>query len=121
METGRDLSESALGWCRVKRRDIDEVNLMHAETLAAAKNLGDIESRLEVIQYKDHLLTAGCSRCIFLTLLGITPQHLLVVVATLLFRELAFVRHVALSRSEDRSCSTVEQNSNHEIHEKHER
>ena len=57
---------------------------MHAEALAAAEDLGDIEPRLEMIEYKDHLLTAGRSRCISLPLLGITPQHLLVVVTAFL-------------------------------------
>lgn len=94
MKPCRDLSESALGWRRVKRRDIDEVDFMYAEALAAAENLGDIEARLEMIEDKDHLLTAGCSGCISVSLFAIAPQHLLVIVAALLLGQLAFVRHV---------------------------
>ena len=59
VETGRYLAESALGGGWIKGADVDEVDFPGAEGLGAAKDFGNIESGLQVIQYQHELMDAG--------------------------------------------------------------
>ena len=69
----RDGLESPLRGRGIEGADVDQVDLMGTECLGAAENLGDIESRLEVIEHHNEGLLPRLCEEIALPLLGIPP------------------------------------------------
>ena len=64
VKLGGDLAKGTFGGSGIEWRNINQMYFPRAESLGTAKDLGDVETRLEMVKYEDEIMFPGGSHLV---------------------------------------------------------